>query len=160
MANVTSANNKFKLIINQNNQCFYCGKEDPSSVSHVYLKKIGGFNHISNLVMACSSCTRIKAAKSMEEFRPRLAFDKSKYKGIIGYKEYVALRGIGELDALGHYSFFWELKGITTVVGGSLTKAQQKLDTDEIVETPVVSSFAEHLDAFIRERERHFKAPN
>ena len=155
MANVISANNKFKLIMNQNNQCFYCGSEDPDSVSHVYPKTLKGITHISNLAMACRSCAVIKKSHSMEEFRLRLAFSKSKYKGIIGYKEYVALRGIGELDALGHYSFFWELKGITTLVGGSLTKAQQCLTGDKLVEKPASSGWADHLDAFIRERERH-----
>lgn len=64
-------------------KCWYCGIElkhfdgeilpNTFMVDHVHPRKLGGTNHISNLVPACAECNERKNHKTMEQFRILLA---------------------------------------------------------------------------------------
>lgn len=160
MAFTTSSNSREIMLINQKGKCFYCGCDNPNQVDHVYPQHLGGFNHESNYVMACGSCNRIKKNYSMEDFRIRLAFSKSKYSKIIKYAEYKKLRAIGELSEVGRLTFYWEVEGLSTLKGSPLTRdkmlltheleSEKEAKNNEIKNKP---AWVSDMDRFIENRE-------
>jgi HNH endonuclease len=60
-----------KLIRNQKNRCFYCGRKRGAELTldHVYPRSKGGTSEESNLVAACLECNRDKGDLTLEEYR-------------------------------------------------------------------------------------------
>ena len=74
-----SKTKKAKLKLSLPNNCWYCGKEDPSTIEHVTPKSKGGSDNLDNLVLACKKCNSSKKDKSVEEFRFHTAWLSTEY---------------------------------------------------------------------------------
>ena len=90
--------------------CVYCGSKDSKTIDHLIPKSKGGTDYIDNLVICCKSCNSRKKDKSIEDFRFSEALSKTKYEGIINYKQAKELISIGvdlDIDASSH-KFYME----------------------------------------------------
>ncbi|MEK6226560.1 MAG: HNH endonuclease signature motif containing protein [Chloroflexota bacterium] len=57
--------------------CAYCGERAPLEIDHRVPLARGGTDSIDNILPACGPCNRRKHAMSEEEFRARLAAEKT-----------------------------------------------------------------------------------
>jgi 5-methylcytosine-specific restriction endonuclease McrA len=62
-----------KLIERYKHRCAYCGIEAPLQADHRVPLSRGGTHDLGNILPACGTCNRRKAAMSELEFRARLA---------------------------------------------------------------------------------------
>lgn len=77
-------------------RCMYCGevtRPGNSTIDHVVPTSFGGRDTLKNLVLACATCNNIKGSLSatseldIKDFELRIAFSKSRAKGIITVKQ-------------------------------------------------------------------------
>ena len=65
------------LVERWGGRCAYCGEGAPLEIDHRVPLARGGTNSIDNILPACGPCNRRKHAMSEEEFRARLAAEKT-----------------------------------------------------------------------------------
>ena len=56
------------LLQRYGNVCYYCGlttSKDKLQMDHIVPRSKGGNNHISNLVLSCEKCNKVKSDKFM-----------------------------------------------------------------------------------------------
>lgn len=88
--------------------CWYCGKESPSTIDHVTPICNGGSDEMSNLVMACKSCNSSKRALSVEDFRFQCSWNKTKYGKVIKFGAAISLMKTGVVfDGFKNNHKFW-----------------------------------------------------
>lgn len=58
---------RFDVLLRDKHVCQYCG-EPARQADHVIPRKCGGYDHIDNLVAACSSCNRIAGNNRFSTF--------------------------------------------------------------------------------------------
>lgn len=65
---------KGKLLIAQENKCFYCEKEftDYIAIDHIVPINKGGDNHENNIVLTCKYCNSSKNALTLAEFAQKI----------------------------------------------------------------------------------------
>lgn len=90
---------KYALWLASNKQCAYCGKElknlVDSRVDHFEPKSRFDNESISNYICACIQCNTIKGNVDIEEFRFRLAFFNSDFRGVITPSQAINLINMG-----------------------------------------------------------------
>ena len=125
-----------KLRESQCNRCFYCGKPDPTQLDHVFPKHHGGGNSLSNLVLACISCNRIKSNYFMEEFRLRYSLYCSNLNGLIHFSKYKIAVKSGIIEPVENQRFHWEIANLSTLQDLANTDEPSSSNTerDEILE--------------------------
>jgi 5-methylcytosine-specific restriction endonuclease McrA len=65
-----SAKTKLKQAIVESfdNECAYCGEENPTTIDHVKSKWKGGDSRLSNLVACCEACNQSKSSYEVFEW--------------------------------------------------------------------------------------------
>lgn len=99
--NKSKFNHSFKDALWQasNRQCAYCGLlieiYANSRVDHFEPKSLFDNENIENYICACVLCNSIKGNGEIEQFRFRLAFYRSEYRGIISPAQALILVNMG-----------------------------------------------------------------
>lgn len=98
-------------------RCQYCGRDvldgslgaDMPTVDHIVARSAGGEDCVPNLRTCCHRCNTTKGASDIELFRQRLAFQTSRYAGVITHAQYRRLVNMGvELEPLEVRTFHFE----------------------------------------------------
>ena len=80
-----STKTKRELFRISENNCWYCGDNEPSTIDHVIALDNGGSDDIENLVLCCKKCNSRKKALTIEEFRYKNSWEKTKYSEVINH---------------------------------------------------------------------------
>lgn len=99
-----------KVKIMQQNNCWYCGKDNPKTIDHVVSISHGGSDDIDNLVMACKTCNSTKRELSVSDFRFAMSWKKTRYSDVIshGKAKKLMLLGVSFDDFNNDHKFWFE----------------------------------------------------
>lgn len=81
---IASKTKRELLRISENN-CWYCGDANPSTIDHIVALDNGGSDDIENLVLCCKRCNSRKKAMTIEEFRYKNSWEKTEYSNVINH---------------------------------------------------------------------------
>lgn len=92
----------------------YCGISLNISImhiDHVVPKKAGGGNADENLNPSCSSCNSAKGDRDLEDFRLQQMIAKSRFAGVISFKQWREMNDLGVYINLPTHIFYFEDSG-------------------------------------------------
>lgn len=107
-----STKTKRELFRSSENNCWYCGDEDPTTIDHITALYNGGNDDIENLVLCCKRCNSRKKALTTEEFRYKNSWEETKYSEVISHYDARKLiaQGVKFDDFYNTHKFWFEAK--------------------------------------------------